>query len=66
MEIILEPWAWYVGGTAIAAVMFLLLYLGGNFGVSTNFRTMCTLSGAGKYADFLRSTGEHRFGIYYL
>jgi uncharacterized membrane protein YedE/YeeE len=54
MEIILQPWAWYVGGAAIAAVMFLLLYLGGNFGVSSNFRTMCTLSGAGKYADFFK------------
>ena len=35
-------------------VMFLLLWLGGGFGVSSNFRTMCAMAGAGKSCDFFR------------
>lgn len=54
MEIIFAPWAWYVAGIAIAFVMFLLLYFGGNFGMSANLRTMCTIAGGDKYADFFR------------
>lgn len=54
MEIIFAPWAWYVAGIAIAFVMFLLLYFGGNFGMSANLRTMCTIAGGDKYADFFK------------
>lgn len=54
MEIIYAPWAWYIAGPAIAFVMFLLLYFGGNFGMSSNLRTMCTLAGADKYTDFFK------------
>lgn len=52
MEWILEPWPWYVSGPLIAAIMFLLLFAGKNFGMSSNLRTMCTIGGAGKKADF--------------
>ncbi len=51
-EIISQPWHWSVSGLAIAAVMFLLLYAGKEFGVSSNLRTMCTIAGAGKRYDF--------------
>ncbi|MEM9822575.1 MAG: YeeE/YedE thiosulfate transporter family protein [Bacteroidota bacterium] len=54
MEIIVAPWAWYVAGPAIALVMFLLLYFGENFGLSANLRTMCTLAGGDRYADFFK------------
>ncbi len=54
MDIIYEPWAWYVAGTAIAFVMFLLLYFGGNFGMSSNLRTMCTMVGGEKFSDFFK------------
>lgn len=54
MEIIFAPWAWYVAGTAIAFVMFLLLYFGGNFGMSANLRTMCTLAGGDRFSDFFK------------
>ncbi|WP_116125861.1 YeeE/YedE family protein [Lewinella sp. IMCC34183] len=47
------PWHWSVSGAVIAAVMFLPLYAGKEFGVSSNLRTACTLAGAGrKYAFF--------------
>lgn len=54
LELIKEPWAWYVAGPMIAGVMFLLLFFGKNFGVSANLRTMCSIGGAGKFSDFFR------------
>ncbi|MEM8908922.1 MAG: YeeE/YedE thiosulfate transporter family protein [Bacteroidota bacterium] len=54
MDAILAPWPWYVAGPAIALVMFLLLYFGGNFGVSTNLRTLCTLAGGDRFSDFFK------------
>ncbi len=52
MEFILNPWPWYISGPLIALVMALLLYFGKTFGMSSNLRTMCTIAGAGKFADF--------------
>jgi uncharacterized membrane protein YedE/YeeE len=54
IELLKEPWPWYVGGPIIALVMFLLLYFGENFGLSSNLRTLCTIGGAGKFSDFFR------------
>src|SRR5690606_24398296 len=54
MDWILEPWPWYVGGPLIAAIMFLLLFGGKTFGMSSNLRTMCTIGGAGKKSDFFK------------
>lgn len=54
MNWIYEPWAWYVSGPMIAFIMFLLLMVGKNFGMSANLRTMCTICGAGSKADFFR------------
>jgi len=36
----------------IAFVMFLLLFFGKNFGMSSNLRTLCTICGAGKSTRF--------------
>ncbi|WP_224489874.1 YeeE/YedE family protein [Robertkochia flava] len=52
MEAILEPWPWYVCGPLIAATMFLLLYFGKEFGMSSNLRTMCSMAGAGRKVKF--------------
>ncbi len=52
MDWILEPWPWYVSGPLIAGIMFLLLFGGKSFGMSSNLRTMCAIGGAGKVADF--------------
>lgn len=52
MEWILAPWPWYVGGPLIALTMFLLLFVGKNFGMSSNLRTLCTLCGADKTCEF--------------
>jgi hypothetical protein len=48
MSWIYESWPWYVSGPMMALVMFLLLMVGKNFGMSANLRTLCTICGAGK------------------
>ena len=52
MEWIFNPWPWYIGGPMITLIMFLLLYFGKNFGMSSNLRTFCTICGAGKSNEF--------------
>lgn len=54
MELIYQPWPWYVAGPLIAITMALLLYSGRRFGVSSNFQTLCTIGGAGKLSDYFR------------
>ena len=52
IEFIQQPWPWYVAGTIIAIVMFALLYFGNSFGLSANFRNMCSMLGGGRSCDF--------------
>ncbi len=54
MNWIYEPWPWYVAGPLIALTMFILLFAGKQFGMSSNLRTMCSIGGAGKVSDFFR------------
>jgi hypothetical protein len=51
MDLIYEPWPWYVAGPLIALVMFALLLVGKQFGMSSNLRTACAAVGAGKAAE---------------
>lgn len=52
IEYLSQPWPWYVVGPVISLVMFLLLYFGKTFGLSSNLRTMCSILGAGKHCEF--------------
>ena len=52
IEMIKQPWPWYVAGPLITLVMFLLIYFGKNFGMSANLRTMCAMAGGDKVSDF--------------
>jgi hypothetical protein len=54
MNWIYEPWPWYVAGPLIALVMFLLLLVGKQFGMSSPLRTTCSAIGAGKAAEFFK------------
>ena len=54
MNLIYDPWPWYVAGPLIALTMFVLLYIGKQFGMSSNLRTMCSIGGAAKYSDFFK------------
>ncbi len=52
IDYISQPWAWYVSGPVIALIMLLLLWAGGEFGVSSTLRTFCSMSGAGRKIKF--------------
>ena len=52
IDFISQPWNWGVSGAMIALVIFLLLYFGGQFGVSSTLRTLCSIGGAGKKYSF--------------
>ncbi len=51
-DLIYPSWHWSVSGAAIALILFLLTIAGRSFGVSTTFRNICGLVGAGKKNDF--------------
>ena len=52
MHFIHNPWPWYVAGPLISFVLFMLLYFGKTFGMSSNLRTICSIGGAGRLSDF--------------
>lgn len=52
MNVIMEPWPWYIAGPMLAGVLFTMLYFGKTFGFSSNLRTICTIGGAGKVSSF--------------
>ena len=60
MDFILQPWPWYVGGPLIAITLLLYFYFGKNFGISSNFETICTISGAGKISDYFKKDWKER------
>ncbi len=53
-DFISQPWPWYVGGPMITLIMFLLIFMGKEFGISANFRVMCAADGADNMADFFK------------
>ncbi len=55
IELISQPWHWSISGAMIMVVMFLLIYFGQKFGVSSSFEAICSFGGAGskiKYFNF--------------
>lgn len=54
MEIFFHTWHWAIAGFLIALVMLTLNYFGKVFGMSSNLRSLCTLAGGDKCADFFR------------
>ena len=54
MDFLFHTWHWSITGFLIGCIMLTLNYFGKVFGMSSNLRSLCTLAGAGKYADFFR------------
>ena len=52
LQIIQQPWPWYVSGAIITVIMLLLLFFGQSFGFSSNLRTICAASGGGRLIKF--------------
>ena len=67
MDIITGPWHWAPSGAAIAAVMFLLTWMGRKFGVSTIFNDFCNIAGAGKkFEIFNYDVSAERWRLMFL
>ena len=60
MDILLQPWPWYVSGPLISLILFLFFYFGKSFGVSSNLETMCTIAGADKLSDYFKKDWKER------
>lgn len=54
MDLITQPWHWAFSGFMISVIMFLLIFTGRKFGVSTSFETVCNIAGAGKFSDYFK------------
>jgi uncharacterized protein len=52
MEIITHTWHWSISGFLIGIVLLLLTYFGKNFGMSTNLKNLCSITGIGKWFPF--------------
>jgi uncharacterized protein len=52
MELLLGTWHWAISGFIIGLIMLLLTYFGKTFGMSSNLRTLCSMTGAGKRFSF--------------
>ena len=52
IDFLSNPWPWFISGPMIALVMFLLLWAGENFGVSSTLRTICSISGASNHSSY--------------
>lgn len=54
MELLKEPWPWYVSGPMLSLVMFLLLFFNKRLGMASNLRALCAIGGAGKISPFFK------------
>lgn len=54
MQILQQPFAWYIAGPLIAINLFLLFYFGQRFGISTSMKTTCAALGANKFSDYFK------------
>ncbi|AIG30439.1 YeeE/YedE family protein [Flavobacterium psychrophilum] len=52
MEYITHTWHWSISGFLIGIIMLLLIYFGKHFGMSSNLRSLCSMTGVGKYVSF--------------
>jgi hypothetical protein len=52
MNIIFETWHWSISGFIIGLIMLTLTYFGKTFGMSSNLRSLCSMTGIGKKVSF--------------
>jgi uncharacterized membrane protein YedE/YeeE len=52
MDFISQTWHWSISGFLIGIVMLLLIYFGKHFGMSSNLRSLCSMTGVGKHVSF--------------
>jgi uncharacterized membrane protein YedE/YeeE len=67
LELIKQPWPWYISGALIAAIMVFLYFYGKKFGLSSNLRIICAACGAGKYSNFFKyNWKEQKWSLLFL
>jgi uncharacterized membrane protein YedE/YeeE len=52
MDFLSQTWHWSISGFIIGMVMLLLIYFGKVFGMSSNLRSLCSMTGIGKKVSF--------------
>ena len=52
MEILSATWHWSISGFMIGIIMLVLTYFGKTFGMSSNLRSLCSMTGLGKKFSF--------------
>lgn len=52
MDILNQTWHWAISGFLIGVVMLLLNYFGKVFGMSSNLRSLCSMTGVGSKVSF--------------
>lgn len=52
MDLITHTWHWSVSGFIIGLIMLSLIYFGKVFGMSTNLRSLCSMTGVGNKVAF--------------
>lgn len=52
MEFVFKTWHWSISGLLIGLVMLCLIYFGKTFGMSSNLRSLCAMTGLGKSVGF--------------
>lgn len=52
LEVIRQPWPWYVAGPLISLIMFSMLFFGKQFGISSTMRTVCGMAGGSRFSSF--------------
>ena len=63
INFISQPWHWSVSGVGIVITMFLLILLGRRFGISTSFKTLCAIGGAGKKFNFFNYEWKEQYWL---
>jgi hypothetical protein len=51
--LIVNSWPWWFSGLMITFIMYLLLFFGKSFGMSSNLRTLCAIGG-GRLSDYFK------------
>lgn len=52
MDFITQTWHWSISGFLIGMVMLALIYFGKTFGMSSNLRTICSMSGGKSISQY--------------
>lgn len=52
MEILNQTWHWSISGLIIGLILLALTYFGKTFGMSSNLRSLCSMTGIGKKISF--------------